>query len=245
MQTKILLLHGWNYGYYDTNKSSSKTLWDASSQFISLLEQEGYDVIMPAFPGFIGYNESEPRIPWSMDDYVTYCNHLVAQHVPDVILGYSFGGAVAAVWKSRHTQSRVPIVLVAPALMRKYTRAPVPTLQFLKRLIPQFLTARLRDLYLTYVVRNPYYIYGTRFLRLSYLNIVQVVTVDSLALIRPNELSLVYGSNDTATPAAFVQDYFAHNQSILDRITVINGASHTIMATHPERILQIIKNSIT
>jgi pimeloyl-ACP methyl ester carboxylesterase len=237
----ILLFHGWNYIFYTSLvKDRQVNPWSKSGVFLSSLNALELRVITVSFPGFAGYSEPEPSEPWTMDDYVAYCDRMVKRYSPSIILGRSFGGAVVACWKSAHPESRIPVMLLAPALLRDYSKSSVHRLSVAKRLIPQPLLSIMRDLYLTRIVCNPFYIHGSPFLRESYVNIVKLRSAESLLDIPPSEYLLLFGSEDADTPPHLLQRYFDSNESIRERIVVVPGAGHNLQETHPDEVVGLL-----
>ncbi|MBP6912685.1 MAG: alpha/beta fold hydrolase [Candidatus Pacebacteria bacterium] len=243
---KILLLHGWNYANYkNIANNPDENPWHNRQGFVDLLRSHGFEIITPSFPGFVGYSYSEPQNSWNIDDYVNYCNELVEQYRPDAVLGYSFGGAVVALWKScLGLDSEVKIVLISPALERQYEKGVNSGTLMLKKMLPNFLVNLTRYLYLRFIVKNPYYLKGTKFLRGSYLSIVKVKCGQELKKIRPEQILLLFGSKDTATPPELLEKVIAGNQELLNRVVVILGGGHDIANTHTEELVENIKKFI-
>lgn len=241
---KILLLHGWNYANYkNVANNPNETPWHNRQEFIDLLQSQGFELTTPSFPGFVGYEDGDPKKEWFIDDYVNYCNELVESHRPDVLLGYSFGGAVATLWKTKFgVNSQIKLILISPALEREYTVKSNIKILNLKYIVPKNLLSFARDLYLRFVVKNPYYTKGTIFLKNSYLNIVKVKCGNQLFKIRPEQMLLVFGSNDTATPPDLLTKMFKGNKNLSKQIIVISGGGHDIANTHAEEIVEKIKN---
>lgn len=240
---KILLLHGWNYANYkNVANNPNENPWRNRQVFIDLLQSLGFELIIPSFPGFVGYDLPEPQEPWRIDDYVNYCNGLVKKHMPDCIIGYSFGGAVATLWKSRFgVNNEVKIILISPALERRYEKNHIKNFSAIKMLIPKFLFNFARHAYLKFIVKNSYYSKGTKFLQKSYLNIVKVTCGRELNKVKPGQILLIFGSNDTATPPNVLLDIVSDNQEIIKQIVVISGGGHDIANTHNRELVENIK----
>jgi pimeloyl-ACP methyl ester carboxylesterase len=240
---KVLLLHGWNYlNYKNVSNNPNENPWNNRKVFINELQIQGFELVTPSFPGFVGYDLPEPQKPWKIHDYVNYCNELVEQYRPDAVLGYSFGGAVATLWKARLGLSdEVKIILISPALERRYEKDIRGHLPKLKDLLPSFLINPVRDLYLRFIIKNSYYSKGTSFLRNSYLNIIKVKCGLELNKIKPEQILLIFGSNDTATPPKLLEKVIAGNQELLKRLVVISGGGHDIANTHTEELVENIK----
>ncbi|OGI72691.1 hypothetical protein A3J61_00155 [Candidatus Nomurabacteria bacterium RIFCSPHIGHO2_02_FULL_38_15] len=242
---KILLLHGWNYANYKNVADNPQVNpWHNRWGFIKTLQGQGFELITPSFPGFVGYPHDDPKNFWTIIDYVKYCDELVNKYQPDAVLGYSFGASVATLWKSTlGLSSMVKIILISPALERLYKKEGM-SIFALKNSVPKLVVNFLRDFYLIKVVKNPYYSNGTKFIRGSYLNIVKVRCGYELGKIKSNQLLIIFGSNDTATPVELLKKSLSNNKELLDRITVILGGEHDIANTHVVELVEKIKTYV-
>lgn len=242
---KILLLHGWNYSNYSNLHSEDLIKpWDNKKEFIANLKECGFKVIAPSFPGFFGYTDKEPLKPWKLDDYVSYCSELVKLYKPDIVLGYSFGGSVAALWKVKFNNNGViKIVLVAPSLERAYKKRLPLIFSLIKKMIPTSINRFFRHIYIKYVLRNQFYLLGSRFTRESYLNIVRENRAEELLKIKnPKKILMIFGSLDTATPFELALPFISKKPDLLDRVSLINGAGHDLLKTHNQTVTSLVKN---
>jgi pimeloyl-ACP methyl ester carboxylesterase len=233
---KIVLLHGWNYNNY--TKFGCTDAWDDRKDFVQALTVE-FEVYKINLPGFCG--AQEPKDAWELDDFARFLDGHLNTHniIPDYILGYSFGAAIALKWKKNfHKQTK--IILISPAVIRAYREHTHSNISRLKKYIPKNVLKLITDLYLKYI-RNTYYTNGTRFLKETYLNIVKVDLTNELDKIPPDELLMIFGSNDTATPPSLLKDKLK-NTKLLKRIKVIGGGTHDIANSHIPTIMYHIKN---
>lgn len=231
---KILILHGWNWRNY--TRFGIQQPWSNRSEFLKKL-QEHFTVIPPAFPGFCG--SPEPETPWNLDNYAKFVDEIVRAEKPDVILGYSFGAAVALHWKYLSKNTLIPTVLVSPAITRKYGIKNI-RLGFIKQILPEKIIRTLRDWYLRFVIKNPYYSSGTHFLKQSYLNIVRVNLYPELEKVPPQSVLLIFGENDTATPPTVLVEQLTKNSPLRDRCIVLPNGTHDIANSHPDEIIHHI-----
>ena len=195
---KILLLHGWNYRNY-SNLTDQKDAWNNRKDFVSLLSKY-FEVYKINFPGFCG--EKEPKNAWDLEDYAKYVNDYLNKNKinPDYILGYSFGGAVAIMYNRLYDNDQ-KLILVSPAISRNYTNSK----KFIKT--PSILNPIrnfIRDFYLIHFVKNNYMLYGTKFLRLSYQNIVRRDLIKDVNNINPSNLLIIYGEKDDMVKPQYV-----------------------------------------
>jgi pimeloyl-ACP methyl ester carboxylesterase len=236
---KILLIHGWNHVNYTS--SGCIDTWSDRSKFVQALSQH-FNVVTINLPGFCG--QPDPRRPWTLDDYVDYVDVIIEKEVHlDYILGYSFGGAIVLHWKKRGGDVRLKTFLVSPAIIRKYKKRDLSFVQkTLKSALPKGLVSLLRDIYLTKVVKNPYYSKATKVMRETYRNIVAVnLREDLLELSDP--ITLIYGENDTATPPDLIREVLEHSQA-KHRLRIIPLGGHDIANSHTEALVSLIVGKI-
>lgn len=230
---KVLLLHGWNYINY-TNVTTKKDAWHNRQDFVDKLERE-FIVYKLNFPGFCG--QMEPNDVWELKDYANYVNLFLKKNKlkVDYIIGYSFGGAVAIMYNTLYNY-RQKLILISPAIVRNTSKSKkfIKTPEFIKPL-----RNKLRYLYLKYIIKNKYYVYGTKFLNESYQNIVRVELMNEVHMIDPRNIDIIYGSVDNMVNP----DYVINNieSKYIDSIHVIEGGNHDIANTHTDELIEIIK----
>lgn len=234
MKSKILLIHGWNYSNYTS--SGCKDAWLSRSGFVVNLSKH-FEVISFNLPGFCG--EKDPQVPWILDNFVSFVEHKIQQEKPDYILGYSFGGAIALRWKKTTGDTRIKTILVSPAIIRRYEKENLSVAQkILKSVLPEKILSILRDIYLTKVIKNPYYTGASSVMRRTYRNIVALDLRDNLASVS-DSISLIYGENDTATPPKLVKSVLGECRKI-HNLHIISGGGHDIANTHTEELISAI-----
>ncbi|MBK8296864.1 MAG: alpha/beta hydrolase [Saprospiraceae bacterium] len=233
----VFLIHGWNYTNY--SKYGCKDAWSNRNDFIIELSKY-FNVIKLNLPGFCG--EPEPPKDWNLEDYADFFEQFILKSriKPDYVLGYSFGGAVAIKWKlNYHNNSK--IILVSPAITRAYKeRKETKYLTIGKKLVPLFISKYLRHIYLKFIIKNSFYLQGTKFLRNSYLNIVKIDLADELIKIPNDKILLIFGEKDSATPPQVFKSRIGKGK-VLDNLHIIEGGGHDIATTNYEQIVEIIK----
>ena len=224
---KILLLHGWNEQNY-TKLTDSKDAWDNRKDFVDRLSKD-YEIYKINFPGFCG--EKEPNRSWYLKDYAQYVFDYLRKNKlqVDYILGYSFGGAVAITYNVLFDPNQ-KLILVSPAIARngvtpKYKKTP-------------WYIRPIRDLYLKYIVKNKYMIYGTRFLKNSYQNILRIELIKEVNRINPKLLTIIYGNKDTMVNPMYVIENLDKDHKKC--VTMIDGGGHDIANTHLDELISII-----
>ena len=236
MKLKILLIHGWNYTNYTS--SGCVDAWANRSSFVTSLSKH-FEVITFNLPGFCG--EKDPETSWDIDDFAKLIQKKGRQEKPDYILGYSFGGAVALRWKKITGDIHIKVILISPAIIRKYEKMVYSHGIFqriLKTILPEKLISILRDVCLVKIVKNPYYARASRVMRETYRNIVSVDLRNDLLSVA-DSLSLIYGEKDTATPNELVRNVLK-NSTAHHNLYVISGGGHDIANTHTEELVSLI-----
>lgn len=234
----IILIHGWDASKYTKlcRELKDDIAWGKRREFIRLLS-EHFNVQYFNLPGFCG--QPEPLVDhWDIEDFSKALHDWIKVRSlhPRAVIGYSFGGAVALIWKESFRVD-TPIVLISPALFRASSRWTKIGGQGAYLLSGTNVIRRILKHCYLYVV-NRYYRNGTDFLRKTYDRIVRRDLRKHLETIPANEVLLVFGNNDTATPWAFVG---AHAER--DHITscVINSGGHAIGQTHPAEVTKAIE----
>ena len=229
---KILLLHGWNYRNY-TSQTKEQDAWYNRTKLVNELEKK-FKVYKINFPGFCG--EKEPKQAWTLTDYAKYIHAYLEEYnlKVDYILGYSFGGAVAITYNRLYDNNQ-KLILISPAIIRNYKKSS----NFIKT--PKILNPlrnKIRDFYLIHKVKTNEMVYGTKFLRATYQNIVRVELLDEVEKIDKTKLKIIYGEKDTMVNPNRVLENI--NKKYKDRIFLIKDGGHDIANTHVKEIMEII-----
>ncbi|MBR6073391.1 MAG: alpha/beta hydrolase [Bacilli bacterium] len=222
----ILLLHGWNDENY-TSQTDSKDAWDNRKVFVDKLSKD-YKIYKLNFPGFCG--QPEPDKAWYLKDYVEYVFKYIKDNnlKVDYILGYSFGGAVATLYNVMKDPTQ-KIILISPAIARNGVTTKIHN---------NPLRNKLRNIYLKYIVKNKYMIHGTKFLNDSYQNILRIELIKEVNLIKPDLLTIIYGSEDNMVNPNYVINNLDEEHK--KRVYMVDGGSHDIANSHPDDIISIL-----
>ena len=217
MKKTILLIHGWDYNLY-TKMTKSKDAWEYYNDFITMLEKN-YNIIKINLPGFCSCKEPKQK-SWNISDFSKYINESLNNKKIDIIIGYSFGGAVAVDYKVNYNSS-ARLFLIAPAIIRNMDNSKkfinTPSL-----LMP--IRNKIRDFYVSYIIKNNEMRYGTNFLKNTYQNIVRIDKTNDLYKINPNDICILYGSKDTAVNPQKMINTIKKEYS--DCINIIDNADH-------------------
>lgn len=236
---KILLIHGWDYKNYSA-QTKNINVWENRKNFVQKLQKKA-DVKIITLPGFCG--EQEPDTPWKLEDFVEFVEKKIKDEnfVPDYILGYSFGGAVALMHKLKYNKNK--IILVSPAICRRYKTETNMHKRFkiFSKFLPNNIINGLRDLYISYVVKNPFYSKGTYFLKKTYLNIVGIDLSLELQKLNPADFKIIFGELDTATPPSVL---LQKAPMLRDNVVILANGTHDIANTNTQELIAEIEKFI-
>ena len=230
----ILLIHGWDFDNYYGRTSTEA--WQNRIKFIKELEKY-YKVYYPDLPGF-GKEKEPDAIEWNLKDYAKFINDYIIKNnlKIDYILGYSFGGAVSVQYKKIYN-SDIKEILASPALIRnednskKFVKTPK---------IFETLRKKIRDLYLIKIVKNEEMMYGTKFLRNTYQNIVRENMLPTIEKMNPKDFKIIYGGQDDMVNPTLVLNTV--NSNLKKRISLINDGGHDIANTHTNKLIKLIND---
>lgn len=232
MKENLLLLHGWDYELYN-NMTSKDNPWYEYSKFINGLKEK-YNIYIIRFPGFC--KEKEPNEEyWDIEDFSNYVYNYIKESKINfnVIVGYSFGGAVCVDLKVKYNL-KAKVILIAPAIIRNNNNSKkfIKTPKAFNRL-----RRYIRNLYVSYIVNNPEMKYGTKFLRKTYQVIVRRDLINELEMINQNEIKIFYGTKDTAVNPYKMIEILPKKYK--ESIIMVEGANHDdILIKYVDNILK-------
>lgn len=232
----ILLIHGWDYDNYHGRTTSEA--WNNRQKFINTLSKY-HTVYRPDLPGF-GLEEEPKTKLWTLNDYAKFINDYIEKNnlKIDLILGYSFGGAIAVRYKKLYNQN-INEILVSPALIRNSDKSKefIKTPEYLN-----FVRNFLRDYYLIHVTKTEEMVYGTKFLRNTYQSIVRENMLPEIIEMNPEDFCIIYGSEDNmVNPKKVIETV---PEDLKGQIRVISHGGHDIANTHTEELVGLINEFI-
>lgn len=228
----LLILHGWG---------SASDRWIPEAEIIS---KGGYKVIIPDLPGF-GASAQLSR-PWRVNDYLKWFEDFTVGLKIDsfYLLGYSFGGALAAKIAVKYPQRVKKLFLVASAIIRKKTDkkdflAGVSKIVKMFAFLPFY--GFFRKAVYKFIIRKSDYTYTEGTMKLTYLNVISEDISFHLPFIKVPTV-IIWGDKDQSVP---VSDAYEINRKIKNsKLIVIPGADHLMHKKMPEILAEKILSEL-
>ncbi|MDP3882820.1 MAG: alpha/beta hydrolase [Candidatus Staskawiczbacteria bacterium] len=230
--TPFIILHGWG---------SASDRWIVEAEIIA---KKGFKVIVPDLPGF---GESDKLdTPWRVNDYLKwledFLNELKIENF--YLLGYSFGGALAAKVAIKYPQRVEKLFLVASAVIRKKTTqkdVSAGLAKFIK--LFQFLPFYpfFRKAVYKFIIRKSDYVYTEGIMKETYLNVISDDISYKLSFIKIPTV-VIWGDKDQSVP---VEDaHTIHGKIKNSKLVIIPGADHLLHKKLPELLAEKVCNEL-
>jgi pimeloyl-ACP methyl ester carboxylesterase len=227
MKKTIVILHGW--GSLVKNWQPIKTL----------LEAQGYKVLLPKMPGHDGTNLERP---FSTEDYTDWLkSYLKSKRLNQVILvGHSFGGQIATQFTAQNPELVTKLILINSSGIRK--RLGLKRLLFLPcaKLGKWILShpslkkfqAPLTEL-LYKVARESDYLKASEVMKKTLAQVVKQDQQKNLKQIKTQTL-VMWGKKDKMTPLG--QGKIIHQLLTNSKFVLFEQASHGLPFQKPKAI---------
>jgi pimeloyl-ACP methyl ester carboxylesterase len=228
----FLILHGWGSG---------SDRWIKEAEIIS---EKGFQVIIPDLPGF-GESGKLDR-PWRVNDYLKWLEDFTTDlKIQDFyVLGYSFGGAVAAKMAVKYPQRVQKLFLVASAVIRKKTTKKSfseKIAKFIKLFYFLPFYVFFRKVVYKFIIRKSDYVYTEGVMKETYLNVVSDDVSYKLSFIKVPTV-IIWGDKDQSVP---ISDAHIINEKIKNsKLVIIPDADHLMHKKIPEILAETILNNI-
>lgn len=228
----FLILHGWGSG---------SDRWIKEAEIISA---KGYKVIVPDLPGF-GLSDKLSR-PWTINDYVRWFEEFTRiLNIENFhLLGYSFGGALAAKISVKYPQRVKKLFLVAAAIIREKTAKKNFFAKFSKFIklfyfLPYY--GFFRKAIYKFIIRKSDYVYTEGVIKQTYLNVVADDVSFNLPFIHVPTV-VIWGDKDQSVP---VNDaYFIKEKIKNSKLVIIPGADHLMHKQLPEVLAEKVLENV-
>lgn len=229
---KILVVHGWG----DTAAG-----WKEFQERLA----ETSDVLIPDLPGF-GATPA-PDKAWDLNDYAEFLADFVRElrFKPDIVIGHSFGGAVAIRGLADNIVLARKLVLLDSAGLRSSYRGHTRSLRALTRAgkvasyaLPKTVRKRLR--HAVYRTLGPDVSVDAE-LRETFKRIVTDDVQSSAARLKLPTL-LIYGQDDEDTPVQYGRIF--HHLIDSSKLEIIPEAGHYVHLDQPDIVLKKLSDFI-
>lgn len=228
----FIILHGWG---------SASDRWIKEAEIIA---QKGFKVIIPDLPGF-GKSDKLTR-PWTVNDYVKWFEEWTKNLGIEnfYLLGYSFGGALAAKISVKYPQRVQKLFLVAAAIIRKKTAKKTfsgKISKFIKLFyfLPYY--SLFRKAVYKFIIRKSDYVYTEGIMRQTYLNIIADDISFNLPFIRVPTV-IIWGDKDQSVSVE--NAHFANEKIKNSKLVIIQGADHLMHKNLPELLTEKVLENV-
>jgi pimeloyl-ACP methyl ester carboxylesterase len=225
----ILILHGWG---------GSSDSWMKVQE---ILASQGYQVIVPDFPGF-GKSKTPP-IPWGIKDYTDFVLDLVNYFELEnfFLLGHSFGGRIAIKFAIKHPEKLAGLILVSAAGIKPKKSFYQNFISFFAKIgnLFSFLPfySFFRKIFYKFLVRKSDYLMTEGVLKETFLKIIKEDLTPYLSKISLPTL-IIWGKKDKVTPLS--NAYLMEKEIRNSRLEVLPGIGHKVNLEAPEKLSEII-----
>lgn len=225
---KIFILHGWTY---------SLDKWD---KFSDLLKKEGFDLIFLKVPGLTSDSEKV----WDVEKYAKWLEKEILGEDKVILLGHSNGGRIAAYFTSQYPGKIQKLILIDSAgIYHKELTLQIKRFVFgtAARIGKKVTSSETLKKFLYKLAGEKDYQTATPNMKKSMLNLINFDLAPFLHAIEVPTL-IIWGSDDKLTP---ISDAKLINKSIINsKLRIIEGAKHSPFYTHPNEVVNILKNDI-
>lgn len=229
-QTSLIFLHGWG---------GNHNSWYPILQAL----KTKYNLYAPDFPGF---GQTPLPRPYQLGDYVDFLdNYIQTNHITSpVLIGHSFGGAVAAQFTIDHPEVPSKLVLVDAATIRYPTT--------LKQKVLGIILPPLRPLAFLPIIKTAGYrllgLANSDYLQITHPNLkitFQNLIRDDLSSVLPQikiPTLIIWGENDLSTPLSDGQKI--HTLIKKSQLIIYPHESHFAYLNQAPRFTQDLINFI-
>ncbi|MBU2578852.1 alpha/beta hydrolase [Patescibacteria group bacterium] len=228
-QKQILILHGW---------AGNSGSW---KQVREILENNGYNVIVPDLPGF--GDAPLPTKSWSVSDYADFIFRFIQPHNLDkfYLLGHSFGGRIAIKFSVKYPEKLKTLILVSSAGIKPKKTLWQKALFIVAKIGRRFSFlpghSFLQKIFYKFIVRKKDYLKTKGVMRETFKKVIGEDLIPYLSQISTPCL-LIWGEKDKMTP---LSDAYLMKKKIQNsKLEIVPGAGHSIHLESPEKLVEKI-----
>ncbi|MDO8743128.1 MAG: alpha/beta hydrolase [Candidatus Azambacteria bacterium] len=221
----IIFLHGWG--------ASSKIFQPFYHYF-----KNDFAVHFLDLPGF---GESPIKKPMFLKDYADFvCEFIKNNNIKEpIIVGHSFGGAVAAKLAILYPETMSKLILVGASAIRQPRRI-LKLLKILADLLKPMMSLNLRKfiLKLLNLDETDWAQIESPILKKTFINVIGEDLSNDLHFIKTPTL-VIWGENDTVTPLK--EGKLIAENIPNTKLAVVKNAGHFLFLEKPEEFIKLIK----
>lgn len=226
---KIFILHGWTY---DTKK------WD---EFISLLKSDSNKIELLKIPGLT----AELERVYTVDDYVKWLKKEIGADEKVVLIGHSNGGRIASFFAATYPEKVSNLILIDSAGIY-HNDIKIKTKRFIFKTIAKtgrkITHSKLLEKFLYKIVGERDYKEARPLVKKTMENLITSDVTPLLKNITAPTL-IIWGEHDKVTP--LTDGKRMHWLIAQSKIAVIKDARHSPQFTHTEKVVKIIKDTLS
>jgi pimeloyl-ACP methyl ester carboxylesterase len=237
--TAMFVLHGWN-------TTGCENWKNFINQFRSQVDAQKICLYALDLPGF-GQSQSPDTI-WGVEQYAEFVDQFISNNILDskqkvIILGHSFGGAVATFLTAKSVQNKIEyLFLAAPAIVRVSKSDKQNIIQgitkFAKKLVKN---QKLKKIWYR-LIGSPDYVTTQGIMQ----DIFRKVISQDLVYILPEihtPTTIFWGDQDKYTP--LWQSQIVHENIANSELLVLPGINHGLHLYAYEKLYSIVSHKLT
>lgn len=226
---KIIILHGWTYS---TDK------W---TNFVELLKKSGFIITVLKIPGLT----EESNEVWDLEKYSKWLlDKLSKENEKVILLGQSNGGRIAGYFASKYPDKVRDLILIdSVGIYHKdlYIRIKRSVFGAAAKIGGKIMSSDFSKRVLYRLAGETDYYKAAPNMKKTMINLTNYDLRETFGKINTPTL-IIWGRNDKITP---LSDGILINKLIKNsKLEVVEGAKHSPYFTHPNEVLEIIKNGI-
>ena len=226
--TRVFIIHGWTYSF---------DKWKDISLELKMRDIE------PVFLKVPGLTEPSEHV-WDINGYVDWLNNQLKGQEEPIVIGHSNGGRIAMAYVQKYPDKLKQLILIDSAGVAHNEPLKVVKLKILK------VISKIGKIfsYIPPVKKLFYKLIGAQ----DYLNAKPNMKATMANMLKADQklkpaniklpTTIIWGRDDSITP---LSDGKKLNSLIKDsKLTVVDGARHAPMGSHPEQVADIIETAV-